>query len=214
MKLNKADKAIYIDTFLEVARPEILKRFSKLSCIATYTITKRILDPLGVKVEPVPCRVLAYNPLWTAKYREHGFPTAEQMDEWTKEGAWSVGMGDFGQESTDSNDWIGHMAILIAGHYFVDLCIDALHRPDQGILLEGQKLMIDIPYKSVWGQPFQIDMGEGMLIYEADPKNVGYKNSPEWTITPAIDETCNNIRREMLRLFAERRNGRAEEPAA
>lgn len=173
-----------------VARPLILTRFRKDSCIASTRIGIDALAYFGVKAVPVSLQMLLFNR--EAVELLNSGKTLEEIAAFVRErglneegGPWTMGVGaDLGRPG----GWAGHLVVGVpAANLLVDLSIDQVSRPHKGLVLD-EPAVLQVP-ETWWtgetdmvqftnpndGSMIFLDQRESML-----PDRDGYRKTSNW----------------------------------
>lgn len=162
---------------LEHARLLILTRFRPDSCIACTRIALDVLAHFGVPAEPLPCRVVVFNPAMKARCEREGrIPDVTELDLWIEQdGAWSVGLGFAnGQPGYD-----GHLVALAHGRWLLDLSLDQASRPARGI--ELRPLVAEVTPAFLSGQERLFVDPNGCALWYERIDNAKHLVAPDWT---------------------------------
>lgn len=169
-----------------VARPLILQRFSRDSCIVSTAVACEFLSWAGVRAKPIELEVLAYNAAAVEQLNAH-----VPADEWPDE-AWSVGIVQ--STPTQPRRWKGaHLCTLIEERsLLLDLSADQLSRPLRRMTVPG-------PILTPWdGERAAIVSDDATAIIYRRPERAdpSFRSSPDWR----LKERRAPIVRELVRL--------------
>lgn len=173
------------DAIVEVARPIILRRYAKSSCIAATAIVCDIMRKFKVTVRALPVRTTATNPKMIECLEEYGrFPkTKEETEEWRqKYGAWAVECSSL-SIMQGSNDWAGHLVAVAAGSILVDLTVDqfATQRMRWPNLSESKGLWTRVPNSFTQrDEGYAVEHLDGLVMYRPERSNDGYRQAVNW----------------------------------
>lgn len=154
-----------------IARPLILARFRKDSCIVSTAVACEFLRWAGVRAKPIELEVLAYNAAAVELVRA-GVPASEWPDE-----AWSVGITQ--TSDVKPSHWQGaHLCTLIDERTLLDLSADQISRPHRG-------MTVPEPIVLPWNAELTEGVSdEGMLIMyrRPDKPDTSFRSSPDWRL--------------------------------
>lgn len=170
--MNDDDAVRHLTTF---ARPLILNRWRKDSCLVSTAVALDFLSWAGVKAKPMEVEVLAYNAL-AVELIERGVPYTE----WPAD-AWSVGIvqADSDPEQRKYKAWTGaHLVTLVAERTLLDLSADQLSRPLYRMSVPGP---IVLPWD---GDGTKAVSAEGAIVVYRRPErpDLSFRSSPDWRL--------------------------------
>lgn len=150
------------------------------ACILRSRVLQLVGEEVGVKFEPVPCRLLVLNPVYATYWRAFGRldHSAEERAALDAVGAWSVMVG-YGPDTRTG--WGGHL-VCAAGDWLCDPSAPDADRPERdvrcppltvggfagGLAREGG-LWAELP-------------NGGIALYLAHPEaSENWRTAPDWT---------------------------------
>lgn len=161
---------------LKYARPEILKEFRIDSCIVSAAVAIDVLTHFGILAEPLAVRALVFNEPLANHIQNDGFPTEQQVQQWTKEdGSYSVGIGVGTQLP---NKWAGHLVVLVERQLLLDLSLDQATRPQYNMFLNP--LCVEVDEQFLSGSPIVFKVEQCVVRFDVLTGNKGYTSSPDW----------------------------------
>src|SRR5206468_2721723 len=146
---------------------EILRAFRPDSCIASTAVAIDVLERFGLKSQALAVEVSVFNLPFVEHLRREGTlpQTPDDVRRWQQAGCHAV---DIDRKLKRPGGWSGHLVAIAADRWLVDLSIDQVNRPQQGILLAP----LAWPVKKAFlrgQQPQSIDVGQVVLRYRAYP---------------------------------------------
>lgn len=173
-----------------LAKPILLRHFSKDSCINTTRVLLEVFRALGIPAEACSVRVQLYTAGYIAMAEAKGrMPrTREEMMEWTDHpDVYSLGIG-YGGIDVDPKAWCGHLAIRI-GDGLLDATLDQADRPERGLILPSVLQLEEMPPEFWMGDtPVANKMSNGCVVrYEHVPRSNGYLASPAWAFRRNVE---------------------------
>jgi hypothetical protein len=173
-----------LDLYAVIARPEILAEASEDSCILSTRVTMAVLDRFGYTAKPLKVTLTLGNAKMVELVYKHGWPESEEVfKQWLDEypELWTIGIG-FGATPDEPGKWPGHLVATV-GPYLVDASASQGARPQRGIT-PPPVIVSEMPVGFITGRqrfPIMHPKGEQFAIYDADPKNLTFKDAPDWT---------------------------------
>src|SRR5581483_11816538 len=132
--LVEGKKRLGLDLF-RLMRREMLKVFTKNSCIAATSVLCQLLERCGYMPRPlaVSCTVLA--PASAEHFKEHGVPLLrEDYGGPARADNYAIGCHEpFGAFA--EGGWNGHL-VALSGDLLVDMSVDQYSRPQHGIVID------------------------------------------------------------------------------
>jgi len=180
---------------LKLYRDTMLRSCGKPdSCIASSIVMAGVARTLGYEAQVFPVTVSILNAVFSAWYGKHQGRVPTREEEWLEiadRGGRLVVLGDDKHDPPAPGKWAGHMVAVIGDkpknsrrRWLVDLTIDQAHRPEKGIPVESP---IAAPIQGQWerfrygdGQMVQERQDGVVIIYEARPENLVYREAPDW----------------------------------
>ena len=177
---------------ITVARGEILRTYSRDSCIASTRILIELLEAQRAPARALVVRCAVLNRAAHEMMRR-GTPEPGS-EEWLAAGGWGLGIGYPGEQLPGR--WVGHLVAILEERVLVDLSLDQANRPARGI--ELAPLIAQVDAKFLRGRrPIMGDFGETFVRYEADPNNRSYEVSRDWHMPerhgPTISRICRRL---------------------
>lgn len=167
--MNADDAVKHLATF---ARPLILSKFRRDSCIVSTAIACDFLTWAGVRAKPIEVELMAYTAA-ALPLVERGVP----FDEWPDE-AWSVGIV---QEHGDRarHDWQGaHLCTLVEQRILLDLSADQVSRPLRRLNVPGP---VVLPWESTSAVAAN-DAGTTLVYRVPERPDPSFRSSPDWKL--------------------------------
>lgn len=159
------------------ARPEILKDYTRESCIGGTRIVFDVLRHYKLKPRAIPVYVRIFNAALLKHVRNGEVPTTEDVQGWSGlDGSWSVGIGGTGV--VKPGHWDGHLVALAMGTVLVDVSLDQATRPRFNIHMEP--ITAAVPENFVAGDPLVLDVNGCAVRYEAHPEDMSWTQAAGW----------------------------------
>lgn len=170
-----ADAGSLIRRFAEAARPILLDHFTPNCCIGATAVTIKVFRALGVKAQPLTCRLLCFNSSFIARAEAAGHlpHTPDEIKDFVADGvSWSVGTG-----LTDS---VGHLVAILPDHnLLIDSSIEQINRPLKNIVYPPVLILETTRAFCLGRSKAHFHSESGLLIYE--PFHVRrWRNAPDW----------------------------------
>lgn len=165
-----------IETIAEVS-PRILRKYYREDCCIVATrIIIEVLKKLHFKdVKAFVVEANVFNEAYLTKGRTP--QNEEEAQEWLKEGAWQIVLGD--RVEKIKGKWPGHLVTLINGMYIFDIALWQACRPHKNIILDP--LLTKVPEDFVTGEDkCQLLYNKCLLVYQAYPNDNTYQSSKDW----------------------------------
>ena len=180
------------------AAPPILRRYYKEDCciIATRVVIE-VLKKLHFKnVKPFVIEANIFNEVYVRKGRTPA--NEEEAQEWLKEGAWQIVLGD--RVDNVKGKWPGHLVVLINDQYMLDVAIYQACRPNKNIYLEP--LFTKVFEDFVKGEDrCQLMYSNCLIIYQAFQNDKSYQNVKDWQDLSRSKMAVNEIYSEVRTLL-------------
>lgn len=168
------------------ARPIILTRFRRDSCIASTAISIKVLQHFGIHAWALPVHMTAFNQTYIEMMeklqgREGDEVPVEEQQYWLDRGAWSI-------EVEDSS--VGHV-VACTKKVLIDMSIDQATRPAKNIFLEP--LTMELRPGFFEGELNFTEMNETLVAYQANPGRTTFLESKDWTDALRHDRLVDEI---------------------
>jgi hypothetical protein len=169
-------KELVLQGLLKHARSEILKEFRADSCIVSTAVGIDILNHFNVMAEPLAVRTSIFNEPFASRLSKlQSWPNKKQVEEWSKEGSYSVGIG-FGAQQVDK--WAGHLVVLVEKQFILDLSIDQASRPQYNMVLNP--FLVEVNKEFFSGTPKVFNLNQCVIRIDLLKDNKDYLLTPDW----------------------------------
>lgn len=163
---------------------------SRSTCILHTKVALLRARQDGLRAEALACKVQIANRAMLKVHERLG--RAPEPDEWGPD-AWSLGIG-FGQPDPEERPgYDGHVVVIVAGRFLMDLTLDQASRPERGIFLRpgffGPLSREFLRGATIVG----FTMNGSEVRYEAMPGERGFLTKPDWTMVRAGDPTTRRL---------------------
>lgn len=157
---------------VRAAPPIFAQRFGPRCCINATRVGMDALRRFRVESFPLPVKVAAFSPKAAEKVVA-GKPLTRE------EGEWMVLLGD-GSSVPDDEGYDGHLVLMVARRFLVDLSIGQVSRPERGI--EAGPFWMDVGRDFVrQGAERAFRSKQGTLLsYKCAPERGAWKDTPGW----------------------------------
>lgn len=178
------------ELILEEVRPEVLRSFSKNSCVVTARVAIDVLAYFGIKSQPLAVEAFFWNDEFVRLVEERGIHEATELVKIPRledhGGPWTISLG---LQDTAGDLEAGHVVVYVPEWDVVyDLSADQISRPHKGLdvptmsfFLEGSTWVRDPEEMGIYRVPQPEDSGfePALAMYRLAPREL-YKKSPNW----------------------------------
>lgn len=152
--------------------PQVIYRdFAADCCLNATRVLIEVLGAFDIRVEPMTVKSMVMNRKMWDMVNAHGdWPSKELMDEWVKEGAWTVGCDGVDR---GMGGWAWHL-VGVSKNHIIDSSSRQMARPARGITVPD---VLTIPgniqaFKA--GGPVYAEGEDAIVTYQAQPDNKEY----------------------------------------
>lgn len=181
--------------------PKILSKYYREDCcIVAARIIIEVLKKLHFKdVKPFVIEANIFNEIYVKKGR---IPqNEEEAQEWLKEGAWQIVLGDRSKKT--EGKWDGHLVVLINNKYMLDVAVYQACRPHKQINLDP--IFTTVPEDFINGEDkCQLMFNNCLIVYVSYPEDQSYQKAKDWWDVNQSKDVVSEILSEVKSILAKK----------